>query len=676
VPEAPRPAEAKETRPDGTAVHGAPRGAGPRVPRVGVFVCHCGINIAGVVRVPELVERAKAMPGVAVARDYQYCCSDPGQQIIRDSIKEDRLDRVVVACCSPTLHETTFRKAGEEAGLNYYQTEIANIREQCAWVTADRDEATDKAEDIVRLTVARATHDEALVPVGVAVNRRALVIGAGIAGIQAALDIANAGYEVVLVEKQPSIGGHMAQLSETFPTLDCSQCILTPRTVETGRHPRIKLYTWAEVAEVSGYIGNFKARIRRKPRYVDFDACNGCGLCLEKCPARVEAEFERGLGRRRAIYRLLPQAVPNRPVIDADSCIYLKKGKCGVCAKVCPTQAIRYDDKESFVEEEVGAIVLATGYELIDHGKMGAYGIGRVPDVIDGLAFERLLSASGPTQGEVRRPSDGRVPKKVVFVQCAGSRDREHGMPYCSKICCMYTAKQAILYKHRVHDGEATVCYIDVRTPGKGFEEFYQRATDEGTTYLRGKVSKVFRQGDKVIVWASDTLAGRKVELEADLVVLASAVVANPTGVELAKKLKMQVDTHGFLTEAHPKLRPVETLTGGFFLAGCGQGPKDIPETVAQASAAAAKVLAMFGQEKIFHAPTTASVDEDICVGCGNCELSCAYGAVKVDPGRGVAVVNVALCEGCGACSVACPSGAMSHRNFSKKSIYEMVDKA
>ena len=675
-PGATTPGTPTETRPDGTPVHGTPRAAAPGRPRVGVFVCHCGINIAGVVKVPELVERARQMGDVVVAKDYQYCCSDPGQQIIRDSVRDDRLDRVVVACCSPTLHETTFRKAGQEAGLNYFQTEIANIREQCAWVTADRDEATDKAEDIVRMTVARAAADEALVPVGVTVNKRALVVGAGIAGIQSALDIANAGYEVVLVEKQPSIGGHMAQLSETFPTLDCSQCILTPRTVETGRHEKIKLYTWSEIAEVSGYVGNFKVRIRRKPRYVDFDTCTGCGLCMEKCPSKVDADFERGLGKRKAIYRLLPQAVPNRPVIDAASCIYLTKGKCGVCAKLCPTKAIRYDDTESFVEEEVGAIVLATGYELIDHKLMGAYGIDRVPDVIDGLAFERLLSASGPTQGEVLRPSDGKPPKKVVFVQCAGSRDPEHAMPYCSKICCMYTAKQAILYRHRVHDGEAYICYIDVRTPGKGFEEFYKRATDEGITYIRGKVSKVFRRGDRTVVWCADTLAGRKVEIEADLVVLSSAVVASPDGIELAKRLKMQVDTNGFLTEAHPKLRPVETLTGGFFLAGCGQGPKDIPETVAQASAAAAKVLAMFGQEKIFHAPTTASVDEEICVGCGNCELSCAYGAVKVDPQRGVAVVNVALCEGCGACSVSCPSGAMSHKNFSKKSIYEMVDRA
>jgi heterodisulfide reductase subunit A len=643
-------------------------------PRIGVFVCHCGINIAGVVKIPEVLERVAKLRGVEVAKDYKYCCSDPGQQMIRDSIEQDKLDRIVVACCSPTLHETTFRNACAEAGLNPYLCEIANIREQCSWVTEDRDKATTKAIDIIRTTMVKATEDRPLEAVTVPINKRALVIGAGIAGIQAALDIANAGYEVVLVEKEPSIGGHMAQLSETFPTLDCSQCILTPRTVETGRHPRIRLMTYSEVDSVSGYVGNFKVKIRKKARYVDFNTCTGCGACLEKCPGRAYSDFERGLARRKAIYRLLPQAVPNRPVIDASTCLYLLKGKCGICAKVCPTGAIRYEDKESFVEEEVGAIVLATGYELFDVAKLGSYGAGQIPDVIDGLAFERLLSASGPTSGEVKRPSDGKVPKKVIFVQCAGSRDSTQGMPHCSKICCMYTAKQAILYKHRVHDGEATICYIDVRTPGKGFEEFYKRATDDGIQYLRGKVSKVFRQGDKVVVWAADTLAGRKVELEADLVVLSTAVVPNPTGVDITRKLKLQVDTHGFQNEAHPKLRPVETLVAGFFLAGTGQGPKDIPETVAQASAAAAKVLAMFGQEKLTHSPTTAEVDEETCVGCGNCERTCAYDAVKVDARKMKAVVNAALCEGCGACAMSCPSGAMNHKNATKKALFDMAD--
>jgi heterodisulfide reductase subunit A len=644
------------------------------MPRLGVFVCHCGINIAGVVKVPEVLDKVGKMPGVVACKDYKYCCSDPGQQMIRDSVKQDKLDRVVVACCSPTLHEQTFRNACNEAGLNQYLCEIANIREQCSWVTEDRDKATGKAVEIIRTVMTKAENDQPLEAISVPVNKRALVIGAGIAGIQSALDIANAGYEVVLVEREPSIGGHMAQLSETFPTLDCSQCILTPRTVETGRHPKINLMTYSEVENISGYVGNFKVKIRQKARYVDFNTCTGCGLCLEKCPGRNEAWFERGLTKGKAIYRLLPQAVPNRPVIDASACVYLLKGKCGVCAKVCPTQAIRYDDKDKFVEEEVGAVVMATGYDLFDAKRLGSYGVGLVPDVVDGLAFERLLSASGPTSGEVKRPSDGKIPKKVVFVQCAGSRDSTTGKPYCSKICCMYTAKQAILYKHRVHDGEATICYIDVRTPGKGFEEFYKRATDDGIQYLRGKVSKVFRQGDKVVVWASDTLAGRKVELEADMVVLATAVVPNPEGVKLARKLKTQIDAHGFMTEAHPKLRPVETLTAGFFLAGCGQGPKDIPETVAQASAAAAKVLAMFGTTKLSHSPTTAEVDEEVCVGCGNCERTCAYEAVKVDEKRGKAVVNAALCEGCGACAVACPSGAMTHKNFTKKALYEMAD--
>lgn len=642
--------------------------------RIGVFVCHCGINIAGVVKVPELVGEIKKIPGVISAMDYVYCCSDPGQNLIKRTIKSEGLEGIVVACCSPSLHEATFRKAAGKAGLNPYLCEIANIREQCSWVTNDRDAATEKALGIVKTVIAKVREDLPLEPLRVPIVKRALVVGAGIAGIQAALDIANAGYEVVLVEKEPSIGGHMAQLSETFPTLDCSQCILTPKTVEAGHHPKIKLLTYAEVAEVAGFVGNFRVKIRQKPRYVDIDACTGCGICLEKCPVRVDSVFDRNLTKRRAIYRLFPQAVPNKVVIDAEHCRQLQGKKCGVCAKVCPAQAIRYDDTERFCEEEVGAIVLATGYELFDISKVGAYGFGAVPDVIDGLAFERILSASGPFAGEVRRPSDGKVPKRVVFVQCAGSRDSNQGVPYCSKICCMYTAKHALLYKHRVHDGEAIICYIDVRTPGKGFEEFYRRASDEGVQYLRGKVSKIFRRGDKVVVWAADTLAGKKMEIEADMVVLASAIVPNPEGVEVARKLKIAVDANGFQSEAHPKLRPVETLTAGFFLAGCGQGPKDIPETVAQASGAAAKVLAMFGTTELYHEPVIAEVDEEICVGCGNCERTCAYEAVGVDKKRRKAVVQAVMCEGCGACSVSCPAGAINLKNFAKKALVQMVD--
>ncbi|MEO0080977.1 MAG: CoB--CoM heterodisulfide reductase iron-sulfur subunit A family protein [candidate division WOR-3 bacterium] len=566
-------------------------------PRVGVFVCHCGINIAGVVKVSELVERAKKMPGVVVALDYQYCCSDPGQNLIRETILKQNLNRVVVACCSPTLHEKTFRKACAAAGLNPYLCEIANIREHCSWVTKDRDQATDKAEGIVAMTVARALWDESLVPVGVPVTRRALVVGAGIAGIQAALDIANAGYEVVLVERQPRIGGHISALTRTFPYLERAESVFAPKLAECASHPHIRLLTSAEVAEVSGNVGDFRVKIQRR--------------------AQTETEQE--------------------------------------------------------IEETVGAIVFATGYELFDIAKLAPYGAGQVADLVDSLEFERLLAVA-MTTGELRRPSDGGVPKRVVFVQCAGSRDQEHGVPYCSKVCCMYTAKNALAYRELVPDGEAIVCYIDVRTPGKGFEEFYQRVTDAGVKYYRGKVARVFRNGDKVKVLTADTLAAAKLELDADLVVLATAMVADPYGVELARKLKVQVGASGFLSEAHPKLRPVETLAGGFFLAGTCQGPKDVFETVVQASAAAAKVLALFSQDKLYHEPTIAQVDEAVCVGCGYCEKTCAYSAVKVDERRRIAVVNPALCEGCGACAVACPSGAMTHRNFSKRSIVEMAE--
>jgi heterodisulfide reductase subunit A len=430
---------------------------------------------------------------------------------------------------------------------------------------------------------------------------RALVIGGGIAGIQAALDIANSGYEVALVERLPSIGGHMAQLSETFPTLDCSQCIMTPRTVEVGHHENIKLYTYSEITALSGGVGDFTVQIRRKPAYVNWEICTGCGACQEKCPWKAPAEFDRGLGGRKAIYTLSPQAVPNKPVINPEICARLKslaageKPKCGVCAKVCPTNAIAFDQTETWVEEHVGAIVTATGYDLFSPARLPEYGGGRVPDVIDALAFERLLAASGPTGGKVLRPSDGKEPREVVFVQCSGSRDPEHGVPYCSKICCMYTAKQAILYQHRVHHGQPYVFYIDVRAGGKGYEEFINRAQqDEGVVYLRGKVSKIFRDGDKVRVWGSDTLSGRKVEVAADLVVLSLAAVP-ATGTDTVQHLLgLAGDENGYFQAAEAELEPMGTQRPGIFIAGCASGPKDIPETVAQASGAAAKVLALF----------------------------------------------------------------------------------
>ena len=451
---------------------------------------------------------------------------------------------------------------------------------------------------------------------------RALIIGAGIAGIQASLDIANSGYEVVLVEKEPSIGGHMAQLSETFPTLDCSQCIMTPRTVEVGHHENIRLYTYSELESIARNpdTGDFTARIRRKASYVDWSLCTGCGVCQEKCPFKVESLFERGIGPRKVVYTLSPQAVPNKPVIDAANCRYLqskwdieagrtppldKKGnparpKCGVCAKFCPIGAIAWEQKDEIVEEKVGAVIVATGYDLFPQSRLPEYGGGRVADVIDGLAFERLLAASGPTAGKVRRPSDGKTPREVVFVQCSGSRDPDRGVPYCSKICCMYTAKQAILYKHRVPEGQAYVFYIDVRAGGKGYEEFLNRAQEkDGVVYLRGKLSKLFRNGEKVTVKGVDTLSSRAIEIEADLVVLATAIVPQVSNRQVAKMLDMAIDENDFYSASNEELEPVNSSIPGIYMAGAALGPKDIPETVSQASGAAAKVLSLFQKNKL-----------------------------------------------------------------------------
>ncbi|MGM0465357.1 MAG: 4Fe-4S dicluster domain-containing protein [Acidobacteriota bacterium] len=643
--------------------------------RTGVFVCHCGINIAGTVDVKNVAKELSKYEGVVHSEDYVYMCSDPGQKLIENAIKEHKLDSVVVACCSPSLHEKTFRNVTQSAGLNPYQCEIANIREQCSWVHKDKEKATSKAKKIVKSIVQKVLRNESLEPITVPVTKRAMVIGGGIAGIQSALDIADGGHEVILVERSPSIGGHMIQLSETFPTLDCSQCIMTPKMVEVANHPNVKLMTYSEVQEVSGYVGNFKVKILKKPTYVDPDVCTLCDECTKVCPVVVPNEFDEGMTGRKAIYIPFPQAIPATYTLDIESCPGVVPIACGKCADVCEPNAIDFDMKPEIVEEEVGAIVVATGYDLYGKDKMAEYGRGRYPDVLDGLQFERLLSASGPTSGEILRPSDHKVPKEVVFIQCCGSRDPELHKPYCSKICCMYTAKHALLYKEHVPDGQAYVFYIDIRSGGKNYEEFVQRAVeDEGVVYLRGKVSKVFQNNGKITVWGVDTLTGKDIEINADMVVLAMAMEPSHKTNELAKQLKIALDKDGFLSEAHPKLRPVESVTGGLFVAGAGQAPKDIPEAVAQASGAASKVQAMFSEDVIHQAPIVAAVDEELCSGCKLCIPICPYDARVFDEEKGIVSVNEVLCEGCGSCIAACPSGAAQQKNFTDDQIYSMVE--
>jgi heterodisulfide reductase subunit A len=644
------------------------------VKRIGVFVCHCGKNISDTVDVEKVVEEVKKHPDVVYAVDYTYMCSDPGQDMIKDAVKSENLDGVIVAACTPSLHENTFRKAVSAVVMNPYQFESANVREQCSWVHKDKAEATKKAIKIIDGMVEKLRLNKSLTPTVIPVTKKALVIGAGIAGMQASLDIANSGYDVVLMDRNPSIGGKMSQLAETFPTLDCASCILTPKMVEVAQHPKISLMTYSEVEEVSGYVGNFNVKIRRKAAYVDWDVCNGCGTCITKCPSKVPSEHDRNMGKRKAMYRPFPQAVPNKPVLDRQHCLHFTKDKCGNCKKFCPLDAVDYEQEDTILEETFGAIVMAIGFDLMPIDAIGEYGYGKYKDVIDSLQFERLLSASGPTSGKVLRPSDGTVPKEVVFIQCAGSRDPEHGVSYCSKICCMYTAKHAFLYKHAVPDGQAYVFYIDIRSPGKNYEEFVQRGIEEeDLLYLRGKVSKVYQDDGKIVVWGTDTLTGKKIEVAADMVVLAMAAVPSEGAKELAKKLRVSTDEYGWLTEAHIKLRPLETVTAGIFLAGAAQGPKDIPETVSQASGAASKVVSMFSGEGLSQDPMIACVDSEVCVGCGNCVSICAYDAAQLDEIKGVSVINEALCEGCGACAAGCPSGAMQHKNYTKKQIFDMV---
>lgn len=657
--------------------------------KIGVFVCWCGSNIAATVDVEAVSQTLSKEPGVVFSTNYQYMCSQTGQDLIQEKVRELSLTGVVVCSCSPRMHENTFRKTCEKAGLNPYMVEIANIREQCSWIHKDKAEATKKAIILGRAAIAKVMLNAPLQAGTSPVKKRALVIGGGIAGIQTALDIADAGFEVDIVEKEPTIGGKMTQIDKTFPTLDCAACILTPKMVDCAQNEKIHIYAYSEVAAVKGFVGNFKVTIRKKARFVDTTKCTGCGLCTEKCPQKkVPNEFNLGLDTRRAIYIPFAQAVPKVATIDPDYCNMLQKGKCGVCARVCSAGAIDYTQKDELIEEEYGAIVAATGFNPIDLSQFNEFAYAQSPDVVSSLEFERLMNAAGPTGGTLLRPSDGKHPHTIVFVQCVGSRcdGAQKGKPYCSKICCMYTAKHAMLCREKYPDTEVYVFYIDVRTPGKNFDEFYRRAVEEyGVHYIKGMVGKVIPQNGVLKVQASDLLDNRQLHIDADMVVLAAAIEPDKSARSLATMLTASMDTNDFFTEAHPKLRPVESPTAGIFLSGTCQGPKDIPETVAQAGAAAAKVIGLLSKSQLLCNPCTAQPDESMCNGCSSCEKVCPYGAItyinkefrgpnRTTVLRRVAQVNPAVCQGCGACTVACMSGAMDLKGFSNRQIMAEVD--
>ncbi|MGB6895769.1 MAG: CoB--CoM heterodisulfide reductase iron-sulfur subunit A family protein [Dehalococcoidia bacterium] len=646
-------------------------------PRIGVYICHCGSNIAGTINVEWLAQFAQGLDGVVVGRDYKFMCSDPGQEMIKDDIKEHNLNRVVVAACSPRMHEPTFRRVCEEAGVNPYLFHMANIREQCSWVHEEG--ATEKAMAIINAAVQRTRLLEPLESRQEQVTPAALVVGGGIAGIQAALKIADAGHKVYLVEREPSIGGRMIQLDKTFPTLDCSACILTPKMADTGSHPNIELMTWSEVVDVQGYIGNFKVTIKKKPRYVDMDKCNSCGVCMEKCPWKADSEFDVGLGKRKAIYTPFPQAVPNVPVIDTEHCVYFTRdGACRACEKFCDPDAIDFNQTEELVDVDVGAIVVATGYDLMDPSPIREYGYGRLDNVLTSLEFERMCSATGPTGGELKL-KDESTPQSVAIVHCVGSRDTNYH-EYCSRVCCMYALKYSHLIKEKVEGADVYQIYIDMRCYGKGFEEFYQRLSDEGVNFIRGKVAQVTdraisdEEKGKLVVVCENTLLGSMMRLPVDMVILCPAMEARSDAREVARLFNINQGADAFFLERHAKLEPVATASDGIFVVGCAQGPKDIPDTVAQAGAGAAEALALIDAGVVVVDAATAAVNAELCSGCKTCLELCPYGAITFNEEDKVAELSDVLCKGCGTCVAACPAGAITGRHFTDQQIMAEVE--
>ncbi len=652
--------------------------------RIGVYICHCGTNIAGMVDVAEVSrwagERLKD-EGVVVSRDYKFMCSSLGQELIQADIKEKNLNRVVVAACSPHLHEHTFRTACQQAGMNPFLCEMVSVREQVAWVHSDKKVATQKAKAMISGGASRVVLNDPLEPLKVPIHPATMVVGGGIAGIQAALEIADSGFPVILVEREPSIGGHMVQFDKTFPTLDCSACILTPKMVAVGSHPNITLYSYSEVERVDGYVGNFSVTIRKKARYVNEDVCTGCGICSEKCPAKIIDEtFEAGLGYRKAIYRPFPQAIPKYPVIDTEHCVYFQRGKCKACQLFCPTQpnAIDFEQKDELIQVEVGNIILATGYDLFDARRIPQYGYGRLANVFTSLEFERMCNASGPTNGSVVLRDGVTVPRAVGIIHCVGSRDKNYNN-YCSGICCMQSLKFAHLVKERT-GADVYNFYIDMRTPFKDYDEFYQRVLTEGVYFIRGRVAEVTDaarlpgEEGKLIIQAEDTFIGKQRRIPVDMVILSAGLEARHDAREVAKKFGISCSVNNWFTERHPKLDPVATMTEGIYIAGCAQGPKDIPASVVQGAAAAARVLGRIQQGELALEPVRASIIEEKCSGCRICNDLCPFSAISFVEEKKVSAINPALCQGCGTCVAACPSGAIEGTQFSSEQILAQVE--
>ena len=653
--------------------------------RIGFYICHCGHNIAAMVDCPEVAKYAEKLPGVALSRDYKYMCSDPGQELIQKDIQEFKLNRVVVASCSPLLHEHTFRAATQAGGLNPFFFHMVNIREHDSWVHTDRKEATEKAKALARAAIERVAHHRSLEVKKVPIHPDVLVVGGGIAGIHAAMTLANAGKKVFLVEREPSIGGHMAKFDKTFPTLDCAACILTPKMSEVGSHENITLWSYSEVTKVDGYVGNFTITVKRHPRYINEDLCTGCQECISNCvykEAKFLDEFNEGLGKRKPVYIPFPQATPQVVLIDPEVCLNFKRSvltdKCKkTCVEACgEKKAIDFKQQEEMKEIKVGTIIVATGFQAFDAKRIPQYGYGTFPNVYTALEVERLVNASGPTGGDVIL-RDGKHPKAIGIIHCVGSRDKKTNR-WCSRVCCMYSLKLAYLLKEHT-DAEIYNFYIDMRTPGKGYEEFYDKLLEEGVQFIRGRVGEVTDwamtpdEEGKLVIRVEDTLAGFVRRIPVDMVVLSTGLEPQADAQAVRRMFNMSCGSEGFFLERHPKLAPVNTFTDGIYLAGACQGPRDIPDTVAQAGAAAAEALVLIDTGYIEQEPNTAYVLEEECSGCKSCIPLCPYTAITFDEAKEKAVINEALCKGCGTCEASCPSGSIGPRLFEDEEIFSEI---
>jgi len=637
--------------------------------RIGVYVCRWGVNIGATVDCDVVRDAVEHLSNVVVARVNDFTCSDPGQQIIKNDILELGLNRVVVAACTPKIHEPTYRAVLVEAGLSPYYFQMVNLREHCSYVHAnDKKNATKKAIRLVQAGVNRARELESVPRKVIPVIRAALVIGAGIAGMNAALDLANQGINVYLIEKEPTIGGKMAQLDRIYPTDDCGIWVLAPIMVNTYKHPNINLYTYSDIIEFNGIPGNYKCTIRKNPRYVDESKCTGCGLCTTKCPIKIPNDFDRGIGDRGAIYIPFPQAVPNYAVIDKTVCT-----NCKNCQRICPAEAVDFDQEPEYIDINVGAVIIATGYDEYPIMETNDYNYGISPDVITQIELERILSPIGPTDGHVYRISDGQIPNTIVMIQCVGSRSVKE-LPYCSAVCCNVALKNAQLLKQEYPEMDVILFYIDIRTSDKGNEEYYRRIRDLGIRMIRGKVGEIVEDPDtkKLIIRAFSSLTGEIIKVNADLVVLSTGMIPSKGTAEIIDVIGLGTGPNGFLTEIHGCLSPQETTNMGIYICGCAAGPKNIPYSVSTALAAASKVATLLSHDTINQELIIAEVENNLCMGCHRCEKVCYYEAIKVGEDN-VAIVDDLKCKGCGVCVTSCPARAIDLKYYRDKQFIEEI---